>query len=151
VAITEKIYVKNHRQIGAQLDTRLPRGAFNGATLDLLYQGEGLAELNSATRDRVLAFAEDFLDCGCDTNPYCGHPERKFISYLLECRSRGLGPGAIVDQMEADYLVYAYEGDILSFLDDAARTLEAIESLSTVEGTEEVAAAARDRRSAIVK
>jgi superfamily II helicase len=150
VAITEKIYVKNHRQIGAQLETRIPRGAFNGATLDILYQGEGLAELNSATRDRVLAFAEDFLDCGCETNPYCGHPERKFVRYLLECREAGLGPGAIVDQMEADYMVYAYEGDVLSFLDDATRTLEAIESIAETEGADDVVAAARRRRDAIV-
>jgi superfamily II helicase len=150
VAITEKIYVKNHRQIGAQLETHLPRGAFNGATLDLLYQGEGLADLNSATRDRVLAFAEDFLDCGCETNPYCGHPEEKFIRYLLECREAGLGPGAILDQMESDYMVYAYEGDILSFLDDAARTLEAVESLARVDGNESMATAARQRREDIV-
>lgn len=151
MAITDKIYVKNHRQIGAQLDTNIPRGAFNGATLDLLYQGEGLAELNSATRDRVLAFAEDFLDCGCETNPYCGHPEEKFIRYVLESRAAGLGPGAIVDQMESDYMIYAYEGDILSFLDSAARTLEAVESVARVEGNETMATGARERRQDIVR
>ena len=137
MAVTDKIYVKNHRQLAAQLETSIPRGAFSGATLDLLFQGEGLAKLDDATQEKVLAFAEDFLDCDCETNPYCGHPERKFIRYLLELRSRGLGPDAIVDAMTADYLVYAYPGDILSFLDDAVRTLEAVESLADVEGYEE--------------
>jgi len=90
----------------------------------MLFQGEGLEKLDDATRDRVLDFTQDFLDCGCDNNPYCGCPERKFIQYLLELRAQGLGPDAIVDVMTDDYMVYAYSGDVLSFLDNAVRTLE---------------------------
>ena len=145
MAITDKIYVKNHRQLVSQLDTSFPKGAFHGATLDVLYSGDGLAELDDATRDRVLAFAEDFLDCGCDSNPYCGHPERKFVGYLLELRAQGLGPDAIVDVMSDDYMVYAYPGDVLSFLDSGVRTLEAVETLAAVEDEEEGREAAARR------
>jgi superfamily II helicase len=134
VAITDKIYVKNHRQLSSQLDTNIPKGAFSGATLDILFQGSGLEKLDEATRDRVLDFASDFLDCACDNNPYCGHPERKFMRYLLELRAQGLGPSAIVDVMSDDYMLYAYEGDILSFLDQSVRTLEAAEELADVDG-----------------
>jgi superfamily II helicase len=141
VAITDKIYVKNHRQLSSQLDTNIPKGAFKGATLDVLFQGGGLEKLDEATRDRVLDFASDFLDCACDNNPYCGHPERKFIRYLLELRAQGLGPSAIVDVMSDDYMLYAYEGDILSFLDQSVRTLEAAEELADVDDRGE----ARDR------
>jgi len=150
MAITDKIYVKNHRQLAAQLDVSLPRGAFHGATLDLLYTGDGLADLDDANRDRVLAFVEDFLDCDCDTNPYCGHPERKFIRYLLELRADGHSPEAIVDTMTADYMVYAYPGDVLSFLDDAIRTLEAVVDLAEVEANSEYATTARQRRDALL-
>ncbi len=150
MAITDKIYVKNHRQISSQLETSIPKSAFSGATLDLLFQGDGLQKLDEATRDRVLDFAEDFLDCGCESNPYCGHPERKFIRYLLELRAEGMGPDAIVDVMSDDYLVYAYPGDVLSFLDDAARTLEAVEDLAAVEGDEEALDRARDRKRELV-
>ena len=141
MAITDKIYVKNHRQLSSQLDTNIPKGAFSGATLDILFQGGGLEKLDEATRDRVLDFASDFLDCACDNNPYCGHPERKFMRYLLELRAQGLGPSAIVDVMSDDYMLYAYEGDILSFLDQSVRTLEAAEELADVDGRSE----ARDR------
>ncbi|QFU81714.1 DUF5814 domain-containing protein [Natronorubrum aibiense] len=137
MAITDKIYVKNHRQLSSQLETNIPKGAFKGATLDMLFQGEGLEKLDAATRERVLDFTQDFLDCGCDNNPYCGCPERKFIQYLLELRAQGLGPDAIVDVMTDDYMVYAYPGDVLSFLDDAVRTLEAAEALARVEGADE--------------
>ena len=133
MAITDKIYVKNHRQVAAQLDASVGRGAFSGATLDRLFTGN-LNELDDATRDRAQAFAEDFLDCDCEANPYCGHPERKFVRYLLELRAEGFGPDAIIDVMGEDYGLYAYSGDVLSFLDSAVRTLEAAEELADVEG-----------------
>ncbi len=146
MAITDKIYVKNHRQISSQLETSLPKGAFKGATLDLLFTGGNIDKLDEATRDRVLDFAEDFLDCDCDQAPYCGHPERKFIRYLLELRAQGLGPDAIVDVMSDEYMVYAYSGDILSFLDQSVRTLEAVEALAAVEGDREATREASERK-----
>ncbi|MEZ3115773.1 DUF5814 domain-containing protein [Halobaculum sp. MBLA0147] len=149
MAITDKIYLKNHRQIASQLDTNVPKGAFKGATLDLVFTGDGLAEVDESTRDRLLEFAEDFLDCDCQDNPYCGHPERKFVQYLLELRAQGFGPDAIVDVMGDDYMLYAYSGDVLSFLDSAVRTLEAVESLAEVEGDDEMARKAREARDAL--
>jgi superfamily II helicase len=133
VAVTDKIYVKNHRQIASQIDTRFPKSAFSGATLDILFTGD-LSDLDETTRDKVLDFAEDFLDCGCDSNPYCGHPERKFVRYLLDLRAQGLDPESMVNVMTDDYMVYAYPGDLYSFLDDAVRTLEAVEDLAEVDG-----------------
>jgi len=150
VAVTDKIYVKNHRQLASQLETSIPRSAFAGATLDLLFRGENLAQLDDATRDRVLAFAEDFMDCDCQSAPHCGCPERKFVAYLLDLRSQGLGPDAMVDVMTDDYMLYSYPGDLLSFLDDAVRSLEAIETLAEVDGHPEVAERARRRRRQLV-
>jgi superfamily II helicase len=149
VAITDRIVVKHHRRIGDQLNTHIPRGAFSGATLDLLYTGE-FDELDDATRDHVLAFVQDFLDCDCDSNPYCGHAERKFVRYLLELRADGLGPEAIVDRMGADYGLTAYPGDVLSFLDEAVRTLEAAESLAEVEGATAQRERIREEREELV-
>ena len=145
MAITDKIYLKNHRQVAAQLETSIPKAVFSGATLDLLYDGDGLAKLDDTTRDRFLEFAEDFMGCDCESAPHCGHPERKFVRYLLELREQGLGPDAVVDVMGDDYMLYAYPGDVLTFLDDSVRTLEAIEELADVEGESEARRAARER------
>jgi len=146
VAITDKIYVKNHRQLASQLDASFPKSAFSGATLDILFTGDGLAKLDEASRERALDFAEDFLDCDCQSNPHCGHPERKFIAYLLELRAQGLGPDGIVDVMGDDYMLYAYPGDVLSFLDGGVRTLEAAQRLATVDGREEMEDEIRRKR-----
>jgi superfamily II helicase len=151
VAITDKIYIKNHQQVVSQLESSFPKSAFSGATLDILFQGEGLAKLDDATQDRVLDFAEDFLDCDCEANPHCGCAERKFVRYLLELREEGMGPDAIVDVMGDDYMLYAYPGDILSFLDDSVRTLEAVETLADVDGQDEAAARARETRQNLVR
>lgn len=151
MAITDKIYLKNHQQIVSQMETSFPKGAFNGATMDILYQGSGLAELDDATRDRILDFAEDFLDCDCEANPHCGCPERKFTRYLLELREQGLGPDAVVDVMGDEYLLYAYPGDILSFLDSSVRTLEAAETLADVDGQTEVGEEIRAVRENLVR
>ncbi len=137
MAITDKIYVKNHQQLASQLETSFPKSAFSGATLDILFRGEGLAKLDDASQDRVLEFAEDFLDCDCQSNPHCGCAERKFVRYLLELREQGLGPDAIVDVIGEEYMLYAYPGDILSFLDSSIRTLEAAETLADVDGNSE--------------
>ncbi|MFB6134883.1 MAG: DUF5814 domain-containing protein [Halanaeroarchaeum sp.] len=145
MAITDKIYVKNHRQLASQLEVSFPKSAFSGATLDILFQGD-LEKLDDAARERVLDFNEDFLDCTCDSNPYCGHPERKFIRYLLDLRATGLDPESIVDVMTDDYMLYAYPGDMYSFFDDAVRTLEAVEQLADVEGEPRVAQRAGERK-----
>ncbi|HKL29180.1 MAG TPA: DUF5814 domain-containing protein, partial [Natrialbaceae archaeon] len=44
---------------------------------------------------------------------------------------------------------YAYEGDVLSFLDDGVRTLEAVEELARVDGQDETADEARELKSAL--
>jgi superfamily II helicase len=137
VAITDKVYLKDHRQIVSQLDTSIPKGAFKGATIELLYSGEGLSKVDDATRDRLLDFAGDFLDCEDEDQLYTGYPERKFVRYLLELREQGLGPDDIVHVMGDEYMLYAYPGDVLSFLDQAVRTLEAAETLAKVDGRPE--------------
>ncbi|MEE6209738.1 DUF5814 domain-containing protein [Salarchaeum sp. III] len=146
MAFPDKVYVKNHRQVVSQLDANFPKGAFHGATLDVLFSGSNLDQLNEATQERVLDFAKDFLDCNCESNPYCGHPERKFIQYVLELRAQGLDPEAIVDVMTEDYMVYAYPGDVYSFLDNAVRTLEAVEELAAVDGNPEAERRAGEKK-----
>ncbi|QDX40352.1 DUF5814 domain-containing protein [Salarchaeum sp. JOR-1] len=146
MAFPDKVYVKNHRQVVSQLDANFPKGAFHGATLDVLFSGSNLDQLNEATQERVLDFAKDFLDCNCESNPYCGHPERKFIQYVLDLRAQGLDPESIVDVMTEDYMVYAYPGDVYSFLDDAVRTLEAVEELAAVDGNPEAERRASEKK-----
>lgn len=149
VALPDKVRLRDHARLVSQLETRIPNRAFAGATLDLLYTGEGLESVDDATRDVLLDFAEDFLTCGCQGSPHCGHPERFFCGYVLELRADGYGPAGIVDMMGVDYHLTAYAGDVLTFLDEAIRQLEALEALASVDGNEAMAQRAKRRRNAL--
>jgi superfamily II helicase len=144
VAVTDKVYLKNHRQISSQLETSIPKGAFKGATLEIIYSGGGFESLDDATREKLLDFAEAFLDCDDPDDIYTGYPERQFVRYLLELRAQGLGPDAIVDVMGDDFMLYAYPGDVLSFLDQAVRNLEAVEAVANADDNPEMARRARE-------
>lgn len=139
MSLVEKVYVADHHRIGRQLGRSIPRAAFAGATLDHLFTGDGLDALEPTTRDRVIAFNQDFLDCGCQSRPYCGHPQEKFARWLLEERLAGREPDELIDAMRDAYGLYAYHGDLIAFLDDAIRTLEAYGDLAAVEGAEDYA------------
>ncbi len=117
VAITDKIYLKNHREIVSQLDVNIPKGAFKGATMDVLYSGEGLSKVDSATPRRLLDFAQDFLDCDCEANPHCGCAERKDFA-PSGTATTGAAAGRIVAVM-SETTAYAYPGDVLSILDNS--------------------------------
>lgn len=136
MSLLEKVYVVDHHRIGRQLGRSIPRSAFAGATLDHLFTGDGLDALEPTARDRVIAFNRDFLDCTCQSRPYCGHPQEKFARWLLEERLAGRDPGELIDAMRDAYGLYAYHGDMVAFLDDAIRHLEAYGDLAAVEGAE---------------
>ncbi len=134
MSLTEKVYVIDHHRIGRQIGRSIPRAAFAGATLDHLYTGDGLDQLEPTARDRVIEFNQDFLDCNCRSKPYCGHPQEKFARWILDERLAGKEPDEIIDAMRDAYGVYVYNGDLLSFLDDAIRRLDALADLAAVEG-----------------
>ncbi len=139
MSLTEKVYLVDHHRIGRQLGRSIPRAAFAGATLDHLYTGQQLDGLEPAIHDRVIAFNQDFLDCDCQSNPYCGHAAEKFARWVLGERLDGRAPDEIIDAMRDAYGVYVYHGDLVNFLDDAIRLLDALTDLAAVEGAEDYA------------
>jgi len=115
------------------MGVRVPKKVFSGATLDLLFTGE-IEKIDQAFRPYIYAFAKDFLDCDCESNPYCEHPERKFMKYILRLRGEKRSPKEIVKKMEEDYMIYAYPSDLVTFLDDSIRTLEVLEAMADTMG-----------------
>lgn len=148
--ITDRIVVKDAAALSRRADRRIPRNAFHGATLDLLHEGAVFEQLDPDTADRLERFVTDFMGCGCDDEPFCGHPERRFVRHLLALRRDGLSPGAIVDSIERDYNLTAEEGDVLDFLDEAVRAAEAVADEADVLAADDVADDARRLRDDIV-
>lgn len=150
MAITDRVYVKNARRLSSQMDRNMPRNIFHGAALDILYNTDEIENLDSATRDQLIDFVTDFLDCDCDDAPYCGCAERKFIRHVIDLRRQGMSPSRIVESLEAEYGLYAYEGDVLDFLDTTVRSLEAVEEIADTLAEYETEEEARRLRDDVV-
>ena len=150
MAITDRVYVKNARRLSSQMNRNMPRNVFHGAALDILYNTDEIENLDSATRDQLIDFVTEFLDCDCDDAPYCGCAERKFILHLIDLRRQGMSPSRIVESLEAEYGLYAYEGDVLDFLDTTVRSLEAVEEIADTLAEYETEEEARRLRDDVV-
>ena len=52
----------------------------------------------------------------------------------------------VIHELEKQYGVYAYAGDVLNYLDQAARNLEAVELIAGIFGKKEISGKARELR-----
>ena len=94
----------------------------------------------------MLDFAREFMACTCKDSPYCGCAEKKFSARVIELCADGLSPEGIIAQLTKQYGVYAYTGDVLGYLDQAARALEAVELIAGIYGKKELGEEAKKLR-----
>ncbi|MDR9411149.1 MAG: DUF5814 domain-containing protein [Haloquadratum sp.] len=128
--LAARVVLADHRHLTAVVDRGFPPRAFHGATMDALTDPEVLAAIEGGGYDRVAAFVDRFLTPRDPDAIYTGHPERCFLTDVLDLRAEGRGPGSICEVIRAEYGLIAYEGDVRSFLDHSIRTLEATAALA---------------------
>lgn len=141
----DSVYFRYASQLSDALGTDIPTRVF-GAGLDIVFSAEGFSKLKENLRRNMLDFAREFLSCTCKDSPYCKCPEKKFSGKVIELCAEGHEPDGIIRQLEKEYGVYAYAGDILNYLDQAARNLEAVELIAGIFGKKEISMKARELR-----
>ena len=117
---------------------RLPEGAFHPANLEAISGSMNIDSLDPGTRDQVLRFFKDFLDCKCRDSPLCGCPERKFVISILELREMGLDHKEIHRHLLDEYGIDLFPADILSFLEESVHLLEAVRSVANLAGQQDL-------------
>ena len=137
---------KYAEQISKELRMNLPARVFQGAFLDIMFDGSVLREVSPKYQKLLLNFASDMFVCACKESPYCGCAERKFSEKILLLRTKGMEPIEIIRTLEAEYGITAYVGDIFSYLEDAVRNLEAVEQIAKTMKKEALAADAKSLR-----
>ena len=70
-------------------------------------------------------------------------------SWILELRAEGKSPEGIIDEFSDKYGMYAYRGDLINYLDQMVRYLEAIGSVAKVLGKMDAAKEAEVRNKRI--
>ncbi|MCZ7395115.1 MAG: DUF5814 domain-containing protein [Candidatus Methanoperedens sp.] len=141
----DAVYFRFASQLSDALGTDIPTRVF-GAGLDIVFSADGFAKLKENLRRTMLELAREFMTCTCRDSPYCGCAERKFSARVIELCAEGLSPDGIIAELEKQYGVYAYAGDVLGYLDGAARTLEAVELIAGIYGKKELGEKARGLR-----
>ncbi len=139
----EAAYFKYANQIGSSLNVNMPARVFQGASLDIIFDGESLTQLDAKIRELMLTFASDFLTCACKDSPYCGCAEQKFSEKIIKLRTEDLEPVQIVRKLEDKYGISAYQGDVFGYLDNAVRNLDAVEQIAKVHSKKGVAEEAK--------
>ncbi|HUS76870.1 MAG TPA: DUF5814 domain-containing protein [Methanothrix sp.] len=141
----EALYLKFAERISIKLHMQISQRALHGSFLDLLSSSD-LQELDNKLQRYCMDFSRDFLRCTCKESPYCGCVQKSISLRILDLRAEGKSPEAIIDHFSDRYGMYAYQGDLINWLDQMVRYLEAIESVARVLGKEAAAKEARERK-----
>lgn len=141
----DAVYFNYASQLSDALGTDIPARVF-GAGLDIVFSANGISRLKEKHLRNMLDFARDFMSCTCKDAPYCGCAERIFSSRVIEMCAEGQNPDGIIAGLVKQYGVYAYTGDVLNYLDGAARALEAVELIAGIYGRHELSGKARELR-----
>jgi helicase len=138
----EAVFFRYASQLSDALGTDLPTRVF-GAGLDIVFSADGMSKLKENVKRTMLDFAREFMACRCKDSPYCGCAQKKFSSRVIELCAEGLSPEKIIAELTNKYGVYAYGGDVLNYLDQAARDLEAVDMIAGIYGKKELSGKAR--------
>jgi helicase len=141
----EALYLKYAEHISTKLHMQISQRALHGSFLDLLSSAD-LRELENKLQRYCLDFARDFLRCTCKESPYCGCVQKSISLRILDLRAEGKSPEEIIDHFSDRYGMYAYQGDLINWLDQMVRYLEAIEAVARVLGKEAAAKEAGERK-----
>lgn len=144
----EDLYLKFAERISLALKMNISQRALHGSFLDLLSSAD-LNDLERKIQKQCLDFAKDFLRCTCMDAPYCGCLQKNISIRILELRAEGKSPAEIIDEFSNKYGMYAYQGDLINYLDQIVRYQEAIEAVARVLGKAEAAKKAGELRKRI--
>ncbi len=142
--VLDAVYFRYTSQLTEALGD-IPLRVF-GSGLDIVFSAEGLSKLKENVLRTMLNFAKEFMACTCKDAPYCGCAEKKFSGKIIELCAEGRSPDRIIEEISKQYGVYAYAGDVLNYLDGAARALEAVELIALVYNKKKLSIKARELR-----
>jgi superfamily II helicase len=128
--ITDRARFRCIKKLQQATKYRLPECAFHPANLEFVTNSVNIDNLDPGTRDQILHFYKDFLECNCRNAPFCGCPERKFVITILELREIGLNHKEIHNHLLDEYGIDLFPADVLSFLENSVHLLEAVRSIA---------------------
>jgi helicase len=143
----ENIYLSNKLQeeINSAFKTFMPTRLFSGVfgeISSLTKPGSGAGRLPPWVFEVFGKWATTFFNCGCRDFPECDHGKIKLGRWLIEKRYEGYNPSGLAARLHKDFELWAYPGDLFSWLDSLIHSLKAVQRIADVAGktdlTEEI-------------
>jgi helicase len=135
----ENIYLSNKLQeeINSAFRTHMPTRLFSGVfgeISSLTKPGSGAGRLPQWVFEVFGTWATTFFNCGCRDFPECDHGKIKLGRWLVERRHEGYNPSGLADRLHKDFELWAYPGDLFSWLDSLIHSLKAVQRIASVAG-----------------
>jgi helicase len=135
----ENVYFSNKLQaeINSAFKTFMPTRLFSGIFSDLTdvsKPNSGAARLPKWVFELFGKWTNEFFNCGCRDYPECDHGHVALGQWIVKSRKRGLNPSGIAMELQKKFELWAYPGDILSWLDTLIHKLQAVKRIAAVAG-----------------
>ncbi|TFG34341.1 DEAD/DEAH box helicase [Candidatus Thorarchaeota archaeon] len=135
----ENVYLSNKLQeeINAAYRTHMPTRLLSGVFTeisDLSKPQSGAGRLPQWVFEVFGKWTTTFFNCGCRDFPECDHAKIKLGRWLIEHRKTGLNPSGLAARLHDLFELWAYPGDIFSWLDSLIHSLKAVQRIANVAG-----------------
>ncbi|UCE11154.1 MAG: DEAD/DEAH box helicase [Candidatus Thorarchaeota archaeon] len=135
----ENVYLSSRLQgeVDTAFRTHMPTRLFSGVFADLTDLKKptgGSGRLPKWVFEVFGKWTTDFFNCGCRDFPECDHGKIKLGKWIVERRLEGLNPSVIARKLINSYELWAYPGDLFSWLDSLIHNLNAVKRIAAVAG-----------------
>ncbi|MFW9910113.1 MAG: DUF5814 domain-containing protein, partial [Candidatus Thorarchaeota archaeon] len=135
----ENVYLTSRLQgeVNTAFKAHMPTRLFSGIFLDLgnvRNPNSGAARLPKWVFEVFSRWTTNFFNCGCSLYPECDHAQIELGKWIVRKRKEGLNPTGISQRLEKEFELWAYPGDVFSWLDTLIHSLKAVQRIALVVG-----------------
>ena len=139
----ENVYLspKLQSEVNSAFRTHMPTRLFSGVFADLTDMRQprgGATRLPKWVFELFGRWTLDFFGCGCRDFPECSHGRIKLGRWIVDARKKGLNPSGIAQKLHEKYELWAYPGDLFSWLDTLIHNLKAVQRIAAVAGETDI-------------
>lgn len=142
----ESVYLssKLQEEINSAFRTYMPTRFFSGIfseISDLSRPHSGAGRLPQWVFDVFGKWTASIFNCGCRDYPECDHGKISLGRWLVEKRKNGLNPSGLAGALHNEFELWAYPGDLFSWLDSLIHNLKAVQRIANTAGQTDLSVA----------
>ncbi len=135
----ENIYLSSRLQseVDSAFKTHMPTRLFSGLFTDITDMKDprsGATRLSKWVFHVMTKWLDTFFNCKCKEFPECDHGKIALGRWIVERRREGFNPTGISKRLHEEFELWAYPGDLLSWLDTLIHNLNAVKRILDVGG-----------------